>query len=489
MSEVGLKKNMVFNVILTLSQTIIPIITFPYISRILLPEGTGTYDFLNSFISYFAMFAMLGIPTYGIKLCASVRDDRLALSKNVQEILIINTVSSAFSIIMLIGCMIFIDKINQDISIAILIAIGLFSQIFGMTWLCSAMEQYAFISIKNTAFSLINLILIFLFVRGKEDLIVYTAIIALSLFLSNVTNVLYLKKYFTFKRVGKYNFRRHIKPILIFFCFTVASTIYSNIDKVMIGFMLDNNSVGLYSVSSKIQHLIVTVIISVNAVLLPRLSYYIEKGKFEEFIGIIKKAVNTALMLAIPSVIFFMFYADDLILFFLKEEYTGSIPSMIILMPTIIFVSLTNLIGLQYLVPLGKEKFVMIGAIIGAVVDVGLNLLLINLIGIEGAAIGTLCAEISIFIYQFILIGKNRVYFLKGINIKSVVFLILTIPILGLLKTIFDFSHFFNLLIGISCFALLYIIALVLSKNVLISETLSMIKKLFSNKAKGNKDE
>ena len=482
MSESGLKKNMVFNVILTLSQTIIPLITFPYISRILLPEGTGTYDFLNSFISYFAMFAMLGIPTYGIKLCASVRDDRMALSKNIQEILIINAVSSAVSITVLIGCMIFIDKINNDIAVAVLIAIGLFSQIFGMNWLCSALEQYAFISIKNAAFSLMNLILIFIFVRGKEDLIIYTAIIALSLFFSNVTNILYLKKYFSFRRTGRYNFKRHIVPILIFFAFTVASTIYSNIDKVMIGFMLDNNSVGLYSVSSKIQHLIVTVIISVNAVLLPRLSYYIEKGKFEDFISIIQKAVNTALMLAIPSVIFFMFYADDLILFFLKEEYMGSIPSMIILMPTIIFVSMTNLIGVQYLVPLGKEKFVMFGAIIGAVTDVVLNFILISQIGIEGAAIGTLCAEISIFIYQFIIIGKNRICFLKGINLKSVVFLILTIPVLAILKAYLNFSHFVNLLIGVSCFAFLYVLALILSKNALVSEVRLIFKKIFGKR-------
>ena len=246
--------------------------------------------------------------------------------------------------------------------------------------------------------------------------------------------------------------------------------------------MLDNNSVGLYSVSSKIQHLIVTVIISVNAVLLPRLSYYIEKGKFEDFISIIQKAVNTALMLAIPSVIFFMFYADDLILFFLKEEYMGSIPSMIILMPTIIFVSMTNLIGVQYLVPLGKEKFVMFGAIIGAVTDVVLNFILISQIGIEGAAIGTLCAEISIFIYQFIIIGKNRICFLKGINLKSVVFLILTIPVLAILKAYLNFSHFVNLLIGVSCFAFLYVLALILSKNALVSEVRLIFKKIFGKR-------
>lgn len=474
----GLVKNVFFNVILTLSSVIMPLITFPYISRVLGPSGTGTYDFLNSFIGYFSMFATLGIPTYAIRSCATARDDKIKLSQNVHEIIMIQMCSTLIAIVALVVCFIFIDKISNSALVGIAIAIGLFSQAFGFNWLCSALEKYAFISIKGICINIITLIFIFIFVKQPDDLLKYAIIMCGGNVLSTITSIFYLKKYVTIKPLQGYNLKQHVKPIIIFFCFTIATTIYTNVDRVMIGFMLNDTEVGLYSAGYKIAHIILTVVTSISAVLLPRLSYYMENKRMEEFEQIIRNATNVVLMLAIPSIIYFMAFADDAILFFLGDQYAGSVTSMRILLPTILIIGLTNLMGIQYLVPLGKEKHVMYSTILGGIVDIVINVPGILLIGIEGAAIGTLCAELAVFIYQFIIIGKERKIFLAGVNIKSILVLcFLSIPAMILLKIFVHMSHFYNLLISVSVFGVMYIITLFLTKNEVVMLIINKIRK------------
>ena len=247
----------------------------------------------------------------------------------------------------------------------------------------------------------------------------------------------------------------------------------------MIGFMMDDTAVGLYSTSYKINHLIVTVITSISSVLLPRLSYLIKQGQKEAFDNLIKKAVNIVLILAIPSIIFFEFYAKDAIFVFLGDQYELSVVPMKILLPTLLFIGLTNLIGMQYLVPIGKEKHMMISTICGAIVDIVINAILIPIIGINGAAIGTLVAEATVLIYQGILIKKDIKVFLKGINIKSIICIILfTLPCIAVLNRYVVLQPYLELLIGVLSFGLLYLLALFVSKN----EIIIMVKNFILSK-------
>ena len=188
------------------------------------------------------------------------------------------------------------------------------------------------------------------------------------------------------------------------------------------------------------------------------------------------------------QLIYFEFYAADSVLLFLGDNYAGSITSMQILLPTILLIGLSNLIGIQYLVPLGKEKHVMFGTLIGAVVDVVLNASLIYFIGIEGTAIGTLVAEFSVFLYQFIIIGKERKEFIKNINIKTIIYIfLLTVPMLLILKCVLDLGSLWNLIISVLCFGVFYIIALLLSKNEIIKLAINIFKRESKEKVSDNK--
>lgn len=161
---------------------------------------------------------------------------------------------------------------------------------------------------------------------------------------------------------------------------------------------------------------------------------------------------------------------------------------MQILLPTILLIGLSNLIGIQYLVPLGKEKHVMFSTLIGAVVDVVLNASLIYFIGIEGTAIGTLVAEFSVFLYQFIIIGKERKEFTKNINIKTIIYIfLLTVPMLLILKCVLDLGSLWNFIISVLCFGVFYIIALLLSKNEIIKLAINIFKRESKEKVSDNK--
>ena len=183
------------NSILTMSQFIFPLITFPYVSRILLPIGTGKVSFATSVISYFAMFAQLGIPTYGIRACAKVRDNRKKLSKTAQEIFIINIIMSIIAYFVFILALCNVQRLNDEKTLFIIVSLTIFFNAIGMEWLYKALEQYTYITIRSVIFKFIALIAMFLLIKQQSDYIVYGAI---SIFASSASNI------FNFINVHKY---------------------------------------------------------------------------------------------------------------------------------------------------------------------------------------------------------------------------------------------------------------------------------------------
>lgn len=281
--QASLKLNFLMNIILTLSSIIFPLITFPYVSRVLQPEAWGKVNLATSFITYFSYFAQLGLPTYGVKICAKYRDDRLKLSRTVQELSIICTISTIITYVILGITIITIPKIASEKPLYILVSSTLFFNLIGMEWLYKALEKYTYITIRSLIFKFIALIGMFLLVKSQSDYIIYGGISVFAASASNICNFIEAQKYITFKPLGHYHFRKHLKPLFILFAMTCASTIYTNLDTVMLGFMATNTDVGYYNAAVKIKALLVAVVTSLGTVLLPRASYYIENGFTSEF--------------------------------------------------------------------------------------------------------------------------------------------------------------------------------------------------------------
>lgn len=212
----SLKLNFIMNAILAMSSFIFPLISFPYVSRVLLPIGTGRISFATSLISYFQMFAQLGIPTYGIRVCAKARDNRIELTRTAHELLIINLVMSIFSYLILAVALIFVPRLREDRILYIIISMTIFLSAIGMEWLYKALEEYSYITFRSIVFKIIAIIAMFILIRKQEDYVIYGGITIFASSASNILNFINVHKYIEMKPVGNYNLKRHLQPILVF---------------------------------------------------------------------------------------------------------------------------------------------------------------------------------------------------------------------------------------------------------------------------------
>ena len=482
----SLKVNFVMNAALTMSSIIFPIVTFPYVSRILMPSGTGRVTFATSLISYFSIFAQLGIPTYGIRACAQVRDDRAKLSKTVHELLIINLIMSFFVYIFLGVALVTVPRLFEDRILYIIISSTILLNVIGMEWLYKGLEKYSYITIRSIIFKFIALIAMFVFVHKKDDYIIYGAISIFAASASNILNIIHARKYIDFSFIGHYDLRKHLKAVLVFFAMSCATTIYTNLDTVMLGFMKSDIDVGYYNAAVKIKVILVQVVASLGGVLLPRCSYYVEKGMWAEFKRICSKALNFVVVIALPLSVYFIIYAQDAIVFLSGAEYLGAIFPMKIIMPTLLFIGITNILGLQILVPLGKERIVLYSEIAGAITDLLLNIILIPKFGASGAAMGTLVAEFVVLSVQYVALRKQ----LFDIFIKIQYWKIIAATIVSAVASMFVFylklGCFFNIVISAIVFGIIYLLVLLLLKEKMSKEIIVSLYEIFKRIRKKN---
>ena len=466
----SVKFNVVMNTILTLSGFIFPLITFPYVSRILLPAGTGKVDFATSVISYFSLFATLGVPTYGIRACAKVRDNKEELSKVVQEILIINLILTVIVYVVYFGAVFTIDRLRNDKYLFLIMGISIVFNVISVEWLYKGLEQYSYITIRSIIFKFVALILMFLFVHKKQDYILYGAITIVASVGSGILNFINLRKYIYLHPIRPYDFKRHFKPIIIFFAMSVATTIYTNLDKVMLGFMTTDAEVGYYGAAVKIKMILATIVTSLGPVLLPRATYYIENGKINKFIDVARKSIKFVWVLSIPVTVYFMIYARESIILLSGDAYVGSIIPMQIIMPTVVFIGLTNAIGIQVLVPLGKEKYVFYSEIVGAIVNLIINAIFIPAYGASGAAIGTVIAELSVLIIQLWTIKNSELrLFKKQFLWKTIVATIISALLSAFWKGLSD-NLFIKLIISSCTFFVIYYLIMYFLKDTLVRD-------------------
>lgn len=473
MKTKSLKLNFIMNAILTMSSFLFPLITFPYVSRILLPIGTGKVSFANSVVTYFVMISQLGIPTYGIRACAIVRNDEEKLKKTVYELFLINVVMSILAYIVFFVALIYVPRLRADRTLFLITGTLIFFNTIGVEWLYKALEQYTYITVRSIIFKFIALIAMFALVHDVDDYVIYGGISIFAASASNAFNFIRLRKIIGKKKVSQLNFKQHFKPVFTFFIISCATTIYTNLDNVMLGFMKDDVEVGYYNAATKIKNILVSIVTSLGTVLMPRASYYLQNGMEDEFFKLSKKAVKFVFLAATSMMIYFMLFAREGVLFLSGEAFEGAILPMMIVMPTLFFIGLTNIMGIQMLVPMGREDAVMISTFAGAIVDLILNAIFIPMLGSTGAAIGTLVAEFVVLIVQMIYLKKDvRYLYSKQDYLKILAALLIAVVSAGIVK-VFVPGVFIKLVISAVLFFGLYGIALYVMKEEIVTENLN----------------
>lgn len=461
----SIKVNAIMNGLLQVAGVAFPLITFPYISRVLLPAGVGKVSFANSIISYFVMFSQLGMPTYGVRVCAQVRDDRKALSRVVQELLIINIVTTILSYIGFLICLELTPKLYSEKQLFMVMSVNILFNAIGVEWLYKAIEAYKYITIRSIIFKFVSLLCVFALIHSEDDYIIYGALSVLANVGSNILNIINIRKYIDLKPVGQYHFKGHIKAVLVFFAMSCATTIYINLDAAMLGFMTNDAAVGCYETAVKIRTVLLHLVTALGVVILPRASYYVQRGRINEFNKLTEKALKFVFLIGSAMTCYFILYARESIYFLAGKEFENSIIPMWLIMPTLLLVGITNITGTQVLVPLGKEKIVLISVACGAVLDAIINICLIPILGPSGAAIGTLFAELIVLLEQYHYSTLDVRNILHKLDYIDVFWAILAGTIISCCFKFLNLPLFFTLALSAASFFIPYYGVLLLRKN------------------------
>ncbi len=421
----SLKKNFIYNIIYQLLTIIMPLITTPYIARVIGPTGSGTYSYTYSIISYFVLFAMLGINNYGNRLIAKIRNDKIKLSKEFSSLFYIHIL---ISLIVLIGYAFYVFIWGREYLLVFLIqSLYMLSAMIDINWLFFGLEEFKVTVTRNIIIRLLLTIGIFIFVRAPNDLLLYILILAISNLLSNLILLFFLKKNdIKLVKVKLEDMKKHLKPLIILFIPVISVSIYKLMDKIMLGQIVNVTEVGYYEYAERIINLPISLITALGTVMLPRMSNLVSTKNIRELKTYIHKSMQFVMFISIPLSVGIILVSKIFVPLFLGNSYYKTIILTQIIALTVPVISWANVIRTQYLLPTEKDKEFTCSIIGGAIINFILNSILIPIYGAVGAAIATVCAEVCVMIYQTIIVRKElaiKEYFCKTFSffIKTII--------------------------------------------------------------------
>lgn len=468
----SIKRNYVYNLVYQILVLITPLITTPYLSRVLGADGVGTLSFTESVVSYFTLFATFGMTTYGQREISYVQDSKDNRSNVFYETKILEFISTAIAVAVYLPF-----ALCQNNSILYLIyGLNLLSVLANVTWFFQGMEEFGRIVARNIIFKLVNIAYIFAFVRQKDDLAIYAFGMAFFLLLSNLSLWVYLPKF-----IGAPNFKtirpfRHILVIITLFIPTIAGQIYTVMDKTMIGIITkDSFENGYYEQASKISKMVLTIVTSLGTVMIPRIGYHFGRGETDKVNLYMYKAYRFVWFAGIPLSFGLVGVASNFVPWFFGDGYEKVIPLLSILGFLVIAIGLNNITGIQYLIPTKRQNLFTLTVFIGAGVNLLMNAILISRYQSIGAAIASVTAESAIALTQFWFIRKDISILKVFQSSKNYLFsgfaMLLVIKILGKQFLPSIFNTFLLVAIG----GLLYLVLLILIKDSFLIENTSRI--------------
>ncbi len=463
----SLKKNAALNMIKMVMSLIFPLITFPYSSRVLGPVSIGKVNFAQSVVSYFSLIAALGISTYAIREAAKLRENKKELSVFTREILTINMISTLAAYILLALAIFIVPQFENYRKLLCICGASILFTTIGMDYLYTALEEFKYITIRSIIFQFISLGLLFTLVKNQDDYLKYAAVSVISSVGSNILNFLHTRKFIDFKLTKdvQISLKKHLKPIFTLFAMSAAISIYTVLDTTMLGLIKGDEAVGIYTAATKLNRMVIMMITAATGVLLPRLSYYANSGEKTEFLRLVDKAMQFVVLFSVPCAAGLFVLSEPAVLLFSGTKYLSAIPVMKIMNAIIVFISLSNVTGIQIFMSVGKENTTLFSVIIGSVVNFILNMILIPQYGAAGAAIGTVAAEFTVTAIQLVFAGKYIPY--KNLLHHSIKVVCSALIMAFCVHFVSDFfeSLILKLLLGITSGIIIYIICMLVFKD------------------------
>lgn len=465
MKESSIGKNTIFNILKTMSSIIFPLITIPYISRVLHADNVGKINFGNSIVSYISLIASLGVTTYAIRECSRVRESKKQLENTASQIISINIFSTVGAYIVL-ACLLFFGKSLNGYKILIITqsVIVIFTTL-GADWINSAMEDFKYLAVRTFVVQLISLIAMFLFVHKPEDYLKYALISVMAQSGANVINILYRRKFCTIRFTVHIDWKRHLPPIMLLFTMILAQQIFVNLDITMIGIIKGDFEVGLYSTATKIYLMVNQVIASIAWVVMPKLSYLFYEKNYKEINNVLRYTANIICVLGIPLAVGLAVLAPEILVVVAGTEYIGATTSLRILAVSLVLSLISGFIGNIILLPSGRERVCLISCIISAIVNFILNIIFIPKYGINAAAVSTAISQAITLIVSALYIEKQIKFTYLKTMLKAPIVGGISIVILGLLSKNMIGNVYMRTGVVILCSSIIYILILFLFKD------------------------
>lgn len=412
----SLLKNYIYNLIYQVLVLILPLVTTPYISRVLGAENIGIYSYTLSIVTYFILFGSLGVALYGQREIAYYQKDKKKYSIIFWEIVILRAITMTISL--LLFYLIFVNGNQYQIYYKILI-LELIGNCIDISWFFQGLEEFKKTVIRNMIIKLISVISIFTFVKSQNDLKIYFWIYVLATSIGNASLWLYLPKFLTKVKIKEIHLFRHLKPTIGLFIPQIAVQVYTVLDRTMIGAIIsDKSEVGFYDQSQKIIKLLMTIITSLGTVMLPRIANTFASGEKEKINNYMKRSFNMVFLLAFPMIFGIISVSKAFVPIFFGDGYDKVAILMKVISPIILFIGLSNVTGTQYLLPTKRQKEYTISVIIGAITNFIMNACLIWKFGAIGASIGTVIAEFTVTAVQLYFV-RNDFNFKQIIKISK----------------------------------------------------------------------
>lgn len=476
MTNNSIKKNYIYNICYQLLNIVYPIVLTPYISRVLDTDSIGCVSFIESVVSYFTLFALFGISTYGQRAISYCRD-----SKYERTVVFWNTkiFSAIFGLMVLFVYLVF-SSFMDDRIYYYAFSLSLLSVIFDVSWLFQGLEEFGKIFARNILIKLFGLVFIIVLVKNDDDLLKYIIGLYLFNFLGNISLWFYLPQYIGgIKSIDIHPFA-HFKEITSLFIPTIAIQIYTVLDKTMIGLITKSEfENGFYEQAVKIPRMLLTIVTALGTVMIPRIGYLFEKKSFERIYELINKSCRFAMLIGVPMCLGLFSIADVFVPWFYGPGYEKVIILIRILSFLLIAVGLNNSIGVQYLISTKKQNIFTFTVIVGAVVNFVLNMILIRHYYSIGAAVSSVIAESIIAVIQFIIVRKqiSPLKVLFGC-IKYIIGGLIMVAMVYLLKSIFPSTIIYTFLLIVTGIIVYFLSLLILKDKLFISLCRQLLDRL-----------
>lgn len=403
----SLKKNIFYSGILTTANYIFPLVTYPYVSRILGVNNIGTCNFVDSIINYFLIFSALGIGTVGIREIAKNKSDKEKLQKTFSQLFTINTITTSITVILLLIAMHTVPKLQESYE---LMWIGVLKLIFNyllIEWLYKGLEDFKYVTNRTILVRCLYVLSVFIFVKNTEDLGVYYFLTSATVVVNAIINLLYARRVVQFKFCFS-SLKDYSKSVSILGVYNILTSMYTTFNVAYLGFVSSDTQVGYYTTSTKIHSLILMAFTAVTGVLMPRIASILAEKRYTEYSMLIKKSIYILLLFSIPCVTVLEIFAPEIIYLIAGTGYEGAITPLRIIAPLVLIIGVEQILITQSLVPMGKDRAILTNSIFGAFIGVLMNLTIVPKYGAVGSSIVWVLSEITVMLCAIYFVSKSR---------------------------------------------------------------------------------